>query len=617
MKDSEHLSINLTGVEALAGRLGDAAERVQTAAAVSARLLTGAGLDPAPGDELAAVAARLAKEQHRLRQVLVEVRSLDDPGPLVVWASPWDRAWAHPADARHAARETLAALRRIFEWPLAPSADVDRALDLLRRYAGNPVFALDLWRLAGRSSDGYGGLLWAVGAARDEGRQLLAPLLQGMGDALATATWAAPPVVTYAAVGRHLSAGVDGDPAAMAALPLLLTGTRPFTTGFLRDAWTDLVLAPNRAQQMTGRAAPVLVEGGSGWVDHRALVLRAVARNPHASVAFVVGADLHGTPNLHRLLGPGVLDGDQGRALAEVIRTAAVPQLQPVASWARLTALQQMASAAAVVDSVGVRAPHIGWHLHPQLAGVLADVAAANLRSFRILPAGWDAAVDLDDGTPTFPVSRSRGLSFLALVFTSPAAEQRVVGAARSLVVTQLPTLLGDAGRDLRYGLGALWGVVTDATVGGRLVRAISGDADRAQDRAVWSVVQTGAVAAVGVVPGGAGAAGGIGQGASAARDQVLPELHLEEQERAAIDALVDERERWLRGRLGPAADGDALNAGFSAAVGASPEPPGYRRPGPSPAEQLEDLIARAQDGLRTGDAAREGVRPAGGPAPG
>jgi len=586
----ELLSIDLTGAAVLADRMHRSGSRVAEAAAAARRLTAEAGGNPAAAERLTHLGLWCTTEAARLRALVAEVRALDDPGALVVSASPWHPSWAHPTEARHAAREALAALATTLEWGLRDPA-WHRVVDLLERYGHDPVFALSFWAAAGSSATGYGGVLQTIATPLGDERARMGPLLHGLGEVLATATRAAPTALTYRRVRQELLLGVGLRPSLLEGFPLLLMGSSVFPVAFLRGAWTDLVLRPDRGQQVHGTPAVRVVEGPDGLVDGRALVLDAVARNPRAALAFVVGHDLHGTPNLDRLLGPGVLDGDDGRALAGVLRAATLPAAASVPAWAHLHPVQRRAGALATVDAVGRRAPLVGWDQRPTFARALADVAAANLAAFQLVPGSMAAAMPATSIGAPFAISRTVGLGYLALASTDAAARQRLAAAGRRFITESLPAVMGPAHVDRRRGLGLLWGSITDAAVAGRLAVAIGADADRARDRAMWAVAQMGVITALQLTPARAGAPV-VEQAGGPAREALLPVLQLEAEERAASASLLGRREAWLSTFPIDLAERDALLSGFTSAVGPQHEPPGYRPPGPSAAEQVERMLA-------------------------
>lgn len=632
--------MNVTATTLLGTALHDAAASlevtVQQAVAAAAR----AGGARGAGDEAVrslGAACTLLEEQARLvAAVLAEIRASDGLAGVLVWQSADHPSWHAPASAIAAAQRAATAMAAAFEWGLGDGA-TDELLGILRRHDGDPVFAMELLRVAGGSSAGFGAALWAASVAPRHQRHEVGRLFQALGDVVAMANRAAPALHTYGSVMRALRRSTGGDAAAFAQAPLIFLAARPFTATFLEPAWRRLVLDPNRGRQRLGRSLPAAyVHDGAEHHDVRSLVLRAVARNPVAAARFLGGRDEHGRPNLHGLLGPGVMDGDDGRALALVVRsgTRAVPA-GLVGAWTRVSDEARVQAADAVVSAFAERAPHLGWRLPEAVHPALEEVAIAHLESFRLVPPSF-RALPLPPGAE-LDLGRDQGLRFLSLLFTRRSSEDVVVVAAERHVQEASADLAPDdhAGH---LDLGLLWGALTDATVSGRLLAALHADRERDEDRAAWELGQSAVSTLVGFgaarrVPGNGlaprlvrGAVRGTSGGAvdsvgTSLEDRLLPdEQHTEEaRERAA--AVVRHREEAFAD-LFPALPGSigwsAALSGFQAGVGPNDEPAGYREPGPAvviTADTVVDGVLGASSGdagagLDAVDALREALDP-------
>ncbi|OWY62774.1 hypothetical protein B7486_56640 [cyanobacterium TDX16] len=376
---------------------------------------------------------------------------------------------------------------------------------------------------------------------------------------------------------------------------------------------------------MAGRALPAsYVHDGERQRDVRSLVLEAVARNPRAAAELLAGADLHGTPNVHRLIGdelldpmgPGILDGDAGRALAQVIDAATVPPTGPVGPWGRVSPEEQSAAAGAVVAGFGDRAHVLGWELPDALHESLRDLVVRTLPTFQMAPPSFG---DLDLPVPAGVapvVGRERGLRFLSLLFTRRSSEDVVVAAAEGHVQAESDRLGADD-HDGHLALGLLWGALTDASIAGRLVQAIRQDHARDEQRAAWELGQSAVelylnrrVGNVVVGPVGGWLTTKVAQhpvqdrsgdaiGAVGARleDELLPDEQRTEQLVARADSIVRERgerlDRVLAVPPGSAAWA-AATAGHLAAVGPNVAPPGYQEPNAAVLVELNTIAGEA-----------------------
>jgi len=600
---TEQAHVNLTGASLLAAALAERSSELEAGAQRCLGLTGLAGLDPGGPAALAAAAAALATEAVRVRALLAEVRAIDAAGGPVVWQSADHPSWHDPAVALAAAQAAAAELAQAFEWGLGDGAS-DRLVGLLAEHEGDPVFALELWRIAGGATAGFGAALWAASAAPLDRRGEVHGLFRALGNVIAVANRAAPDLVTYEAVVERLGRATEGDAGRLAQIPLIFLASRPFTASFLRPAWTQLVLQPNRLRQVAGRALPAdFVHDGRAQHDVRSLVLQAVARNPVAAARFLGGADLHGTPNLERLVGPGVMDGDEGRTLAAVIRAGTLPWDGPVPAWQATSDAERGAAASAVVTTFGERAHLLGWHLPDGLRPALVDMTVAHLPSFRLVPESWRAVGWAPPPAgELFTVDREVGLQHLSLLFTRPDAEQAVVqGAADLIEQTAASPMAAASVSEVHRGLGLLWGAVTDATVGGRLLAALADDADRRRQRATFDLGQVGAVATATYFGGPL-----VGQAAEVVADTgqevVIPELHKSDELHDAVQRIVEARGRRLHDLI--SADGfpspalDAAGAGFLAGFGPVDEPPGYVEPGPSTVERVATLVGAVDPDL-------------------
>jgi hypothetical protein len=654
---SERLHVNLTATEVLLDALGRSARTLDASATRSATAVDAASLDRSGAHQVGVAATALADVVRSVHSFLGQVRSLDHASEYLLYRVAGHPAWADPGASLAAARDVAAAVADAFDFGLGDGS-VDELIEVLAGHQGDPVFALELWRRIGSSATGMGAVLWAVSVAPGHQREQVAPLMQGLGTVLAVAQRAAFQHLTYEHVMADLRQAVDGDVAALAVAPLLFAATAvPFTASFLRPMWVEHVLVPNRERQVAGRALPAsYVHDGRRQRDVRSLVLEAVARNPRASAELLAGADLHGTPNVHRLIGdelldpmgPGILDGDAGRAFARVIAAATVPPFGPVGPWGQVSPAEQAAAAGAVVAGFGDRAHLLGW----QLPDALRELAVRNLPTFQMPPPSF-GAVRLDVPAEVAPVpGRERGLRFLSLLFTRRSSEDVVVAAAEEHVRAASARLDAEdhAGH---LGLGLLWGALADASIAGRLVHAIRQDHARDEQRAAWEVTQlgisllVGGLAARAAVPGGMRGASRrqtvqrIGRRQAASQEARLPfdetGRDLEEvllPDRMLVEAaqeesleIVDGRRRALRELVAapPSSTGwAAALAGFEAAQGDEQRPPGYVEPDAAilvevdtvldglsvPSPDLEEQREALEAADRLGDAA---VRRAGG----
>ena len=652
---TSRLHVNLTALGLLLDRLGTAADELATGAERAAALVGGVGLE-ATGPRQVAQAGEAAQDVVRsVRSFLDQVRSLDQPSGYVLYRVRDHPSWADPGAALAAAHEVAEEMGRAFEWGLGDER-VAHLVGLLASHEGDPVFSLELVRLAAGSSTGFGRALWAMATAPLGQRAAVGELARRLGTVLAVANRAAPPHVTFRGVMAGLERATGGDHAQLAFAPLLFAASaRPFTRSFLQPMARHFVLRPNHERLEEGRALPATwVHDGEAQRDARSLALAALARNPRAAADFLAGSDLHGVPNLHLLIGdglldpsgPGILDGAGGRSLAALIDAATVVPVGRVGPWAQVTADERAGAAGAVVAAFGDRAPLLGWELPETLRPSLSRLTVANLPTFQMPPPSFAAdgpfaAVVPAGVAPVVP--RERGLRFLSLLFTHRAAEDQVVAAAERHIATRSGRL-GAHDHDGHLRLGLLWGSLTDAAVAGRLVHAIDQDHARDEQRAAWALAQrvvsyvvvSGAGRAVraGAGGGAGGGGGGVpGEGAagqaggdvvtevgSTLRDQLLPDLQRTEQVHAEVEVVFAQmRERLDRAVVAsPGTPGwAAALGGFEGGLGPAAHPPGYVEPSPALVVQLDEVVERleaAHPGVVAGSGGRRG-RPSAGSA--
>lgn len=625
---TSRLHVNLTATEVLLDALDTSARALDRSAERAAAAAGAAALDSAGPRQAGAAATGLLDAIRNVRSFLEQVRSLDHASEYLLYRVAEHPAWGDPGASAAAARQVAERMAGAFDFGLG-DAPVDELIQLLADHEGDPVFALELWRRIGSSTAGMGAALWAVSVAPGHQREQVEPLMRGLGNVLAVAQRAAFQHVTYEHVMADLHQAVDGDAAALALAPLLFAATtRPFTRSFLRPMWVEHVLMPNRERQVAGRALPAsYVHDGQRQRDVRSLVLEAVARNPRAAAELLAGADLHGTPNVHRLIGdelldpmgPGILDGDAGRALARVVDAATVPPTGPVGPWGLVSPDEQAAAGGAVVAGFGDRAHLLGWELPDALHGSLRDLAVRSLPTFQLAPPSFG---DLELAVPAGVapvVAREQGLRFLSLLFTRRSSEDVVVAAAERHVQAE-SARLGVDDHQGHLGLGLLWGALTDASIAGRLVHAIRQDHARDEQRAAWELTELGISSLLGglasraAVPASeagsglfvraahVGAREGTDQAATRTfedvsgdlEDRLIPDRQLTEQQRDRALAIAEHRRQGLQGLVAVPAGSPAWSAalgGFEGSMGTVQHPPGYVEPDPAILVDVDQVI--------------------------
>jgi hypothetical protein len=232
---SERVHVNMTGVGHLVGGIEGAQRAVEEAAQDAAVLLSLARVDAGPARQAHAAAARLDEVERDVRRFLEQVRSLDQPDGYVIWTSAPHAAFADPRPSREAAQAAFEEMGRAFEFGLADGA-AGRLIDLLATHEGDPVFALEVVRLAAGSSSGFGAALWAMEAAPRHQRDEVRELARRLGATLAVANRSAELLVTHDSVMADLGRATGGDAAQLAYAPLLFAATaRAFTRSFLHD----------------------------------------------------------------------------------------------------------------------------------------------------------------------------------------------------------------------------------------------------------------------------------------------------------------------------------------------------------------------------------------------
>jgi hypothetical protein len=587
-----------------------------------------AGAAPAGAATAGEAAELLRAAALGTRSFLDQVRSLDQPHGYAVWHSADHASFRSPRAATDAAAEVARQLARAFEWGLGDEG-IDRVVGLLAEREGDPVFALEVLRLAGHSPSGFGAALWAMSVAPQHQRGQVDELARRLGGVLAVANRASPGLVTYRTVMADLQRATGGDAAQLAFVPLLFAATAtPFTRSFLAPMVQELVVRPNRERQEAGRALPpTFVHDGRGQLDTRALALEALSHSPRASAAFLRGAGPDGVPNLHRLIGdevldpdgPGLLDGDGGRALASVIDAGTVAPVGRVGPWARVSAQERSAAAGAVVSAFGDRAHVLGWELPDALHRSLSELAIRTLPSFQLAPPSFGDVV-LEVPTSAAPVpDREQGVRFLSLLFTRRASEDAVVGAARRHIEAT-SARLGPEDHQGHLGLGLLWGALADASLGGRLVHAIVQDHARDEQRSAWELgervvahVVGAKIAAAVVGPVGGWFTTEVAQdpvqdeGADVVsslsrplEDELLPDEQRTEAVLAEAAELVDRRRDELASLVAAepgSRSWSAAHGGFDGGVGPEVRPPGYAEPDPALLVELDAVLDASEDG--------------------